>query len=77
MNDGQAFDVGFIPAGWEKGEELRVRKASQNTRGTVSQKNLPSLFDPKRVISCDDIAYCHFGYGEGDKVSEWLKWWFE
>lgn len=67
------FEIGEIPEGWERGEELRIRNAPRNGYGSISQcmRFLPPGTVPNNLI------FITFHEDNIPKVNEWLKWWGE
>lgn len=65
---------GFVPKGWERGEEVIISKATPRTLGYVTQapRCVPpdgSAIDPEHVFAI------RFHYGDEGHINEWLKWW--
>lgn len=78
----QVFDIGFVPAGWTRGERLQVRQASRTRDmehlGTVMQ-HPDDIFlkGPGQVMRGDHVAYVTFRPGDEEKVKAWIRWWHE
>jgi hypothetical protein len=68
----KSFDIGFVPHGWERGEELLFNIGSQVA--WVSQKYAPLL---KAGDEIDTTAVALVTYCKEDepRVKAWLDWW--
>lgn len=67
------FEIGEIPKGWKRGEDLRIKNAPRNGRGSISQS---IMFLPPGEIP-NDLILITFHEDDIPKVNEWLKWWGE
>lgn len=68
----KAFDIGWIPEGWKKGEELDVH----NLRGpyvVAIIMQAPKPYDPS--IDVMELFMLNVGAGEMDRANAWLEWW--
>lgn len=81
----KAFEIGYVPQGWEKGQKLRITKAREGDKhnreleGVVEQfYDFETVFPPlgTELISLNDIAQVRFSYRNAEEVSAWLKWWY-
>jgi hypothetical protein len=64
------FDIGWIPAGWERGDDLQIVAAPPGGNGLIGR----ILHFPLGDLPHDECTY-RFHYNEGDRVDAWLKWW--
>ena len=69
----RAFDIGYVPKGWKRGEMLSVRPASAARLGVILQSGLPPY--PGTGVEPDDIAALMFSPSEAPRVDTWLSWW--
>lgn len=73
------FDIGFVPEGWERGQELLIRNGWPV--GTISQDPSELSF----VLGDEKVNERHVGYvtfnrqdaAEVARVNAWLAWWRE
>ncbi|MBI5270691.1 MAG: hypothetical protein HY856_13550 [Burkholderiales bacterium] len=70
------FDIGWVPAGWERGEKLAVVQAIRHQNGDVrpgyvSQWDMP----PFSGAAEDHVAEVRFMPDDGPRVTAWLEWW--
>ncbi len=71
-----AFDIGFVPSGWERGDPLRIRKSSRHARGYVAQ-DITVLPVTIGEVPADAVYAVHFNDRDVSRVEAWLKWWNE
>lgn len=73
----KAFDVGWVPKGWTRGQELKLFQARPNWRGSLSQAFDVDSMPPIGAIQGDDVAHVSFAREDGKAVDRWLDWWHE
>ena len=69
-----AFEIGWIPHGWVKGEPLFVCKLNgSDVVATIEQ--MPRAYDEsKNMVNSFIITVPN---GSADDANSWLKWWRE
>lgn len=67
------FDIGEIPKGWKRGDELRVVQIPRHLphgRGAIMHAGPYDMDGP-----VPEIGAVTFTVDMADKVNAWLKWW--
>jgi len=68
-----AFEVGFVPQGWTRGQPLRVMRAKPSWPGFVSLDH--TKLSLKDSISGDAVGVVRFTVEEAANLDAWLEWW--
>ena len=74
----KAFEIGFVPQGWKRGNNLRFVRPGSGAKATVGQvwQDIPVF--PSSVsaaIVADDIACVTFVGDDLPRVHAWWEWW--
>lgn len=67
----KAFDIGFVPQGWKRGNNLRFMSPGPNALGQVWQ-DVPVF--PSEIHG-DDVACVTFTTDDLQRVKAWWRWW--
>lgn len=69
-----AFEIGFVPRGWKRGDKLRIVPSANGRPGQVWQ-HIDSL--PIFIEEVDPLAIACVTYraDEIPQVNTWLAWW--
>ena len=72
----KSFEIGFVPQGWKRGNNLRFVRPGIGPNATVGQvwQAIP-VFPSDAAVSGDDIACVTFVADDLPRVNAWLKWW--
>lgn len=74
----RAFDIGYVPTGWERGQALWLWRATAKSHGRISPR---SMYGGKLPLAMrditNDIAALDFRFEDGERVEAWLRWWHE
>lgn len=69
----KAFDIGWIPQGWTKGEELVVRNlAGPHVTRTIMQSPKPYA---QSTVVATDTAIVTVQAGQESVAQDWINWW--
>lgn len=69
----KAFDIGWIPQGWEKGEVLVVRRlAGPHVTATIMQAPKPYVASAAQM---NDTAIVTVQAGQESVAQAWTNWW--
>lgn len=68
----RAFDIGWIPEGWTKGEPLRVRNLVGPAVVALIDQDLKFDYGDPTVLN---LTIATVPKGQEDRANEWLKWW--
>jgi hypothetical protein len=68
----KAFDIGWIPQGWQRGDKLRIVNAHYRCGPNIGLESV----EPRFVLPTFDqnIEVIRFHYAERIKVLDWLRW---
>lgn len=68
------FDIGHVPEGWTRGEQLAVTPPNDPLAGFVRQEDIGFLAAGEEP-NHEHIYRLAFTSGEGARVAAWLQWW--
>jgi hypothetical protein len=66
-----AFDIGFVPSGWKRGEAIYFINPTSELVGQIRQKALPPLGE----TDAHSAACVVFTAADASRVNTWLDWW--
>ena len=72
----KAFEIGFVPQGWKRGNNLRFVRPGIGASATVGQvwQDIP-VFPSSAAVAGDDIACVTFFADDLPRVNAWWTWW--
>jgi hypothetical protein len=66
-----AFDIGFVPRGWTRGEAIYFINPTSELAGQIWQSRLPAFGE----IDAHSTGCVVFTAVDGPRVNAWLDWW--
>lgn len=68
----KAFDIGWIPQGWTRGEPLKVRNLAGPDVVAIIDQDRSVTYTTEGMVEAIMVTVAA---GQEDYANEWLKWW--